>query len=509
MAQEISKALSIDRERAMEIADQPQGPTLPAINRKWNLYGAGLDNLGQRGRPETEPLRSPGADEILVRHDACGICYSDIKIVALGGDHPRLVGRDLTSDPVVIGHEVALTVVSVGEHYAGRFHPGERYIVQADIFYRGQGMSYGYRLPGGMSQYGFVGREVIEGDEGCYLLPISDATGAIAGALVEPWACVDAAYRPAARPARPEDATVTVSGHPAPEAVEKAIADLSKRALVYVDVNAPLSRPVAVDIGRIHYDGHLYVGPRPNERRDLRAGGTVWFLGAAGPMGQMHVQRALQLPDPPRRIVATDRSAERLAAMHERFAGMAGDSGVTLDLIDVHDGEPDYAAFAPDGFDDIVVLVPSAVAVEQAFPHLADGGVLNIFAGIQRGVTARLPIWEIATRNVRIVGTTGSSLADMAHTRDRMEAGLLDTTASLAAVGGLDALKDGLEAVRDGRFPGKTVILPHVADLPLTALADLKNVRPAAYQKLRDGRYWTSEAEAELMRPTAPAGRNE
>jgi hypothetical protein len=45
-----------------------------------------------------------------------------------------------------------------------------------------------------MSQYGLIGPEVLKGDEGCYLLPIKDETGHAEAALVEPWACVEAAY---------------------------------------------------------------------------------------------------------------------------------------------------------------------------------------------------------------------------------------------------------------------------------------------------------------------------
>ncbi|MBC7804881.1 MAG: alcohol dehydrogenase catalytic domain-containing protein, partial [Akkermansiaceae bacterium] len=166
----------------------------PTETKRWHLYGAGLENVGKNGEPETVPLPEPGPDEILVRHDAVGICYSDIKIVNLGADHPRLVGRDLVKEPVVMGHEVALTVVKAGVNVAEKFHAGERFIVQADVYYKGKNLAYGYALSGGMAQYGIVGPEVLEGDEGCYLLPIEDETGYAEAALVEPWACVEAAY---------------------------------------------------------------------------------------------------------------------------------------------------------------------------------------------------------------------------------------------------------------------------------------------------------------------------
>jgi hypothetical protein len=69
---------------------QTAAPFLPAWYRRWHLYGAGLENVGdpEQHQAETLPLPQPGPDEILVRHDACGICYSDIKIIALGRTTP-------------------------------------------------------------------------------------------------------------------------------------------------------------------------------------------------------------------------------------------------------------------------------------------------------------------------------------------------------------------------------------------------------------------------------------
>ena len=63
---------------------------LPERNRLWPLYGAGLENLGEGGRPIEVPMPSFGPDELLVRHDACGLCFSDIKVIRLGPDHPRI-----------------------------------------------------------------------------------------------------------------------------------------------------------------------------------------------------------------------------------------------------------------------------------------------------------------------------------------------------------------------------------------------------------------------------------
>mgnify|MGYP003521212490 CR=1 FL=1 len=52
----------------------------------------------------------------------------------------------------------------------------------------------GYVLSGGLAEYSIIPKEMIFGDEGCYLLPIQPDAGYAETALVEPWACVVAAY---------------------------------------------------------------------------------------------------------------------------------------------------------------------------------------------------------------------------------------------------------------------------------------------------------------------------
>src|SRR5438445_7161607 len=116
---------------------------------RWELYGAGLENLGHEDAPLRRDVPRPGPGELLVRVDACGICFSDIKIINLGGRHPRLQGRDLALDPVVMGHEVSVTVVAAGAGVPPPFAPGQRAIIQADIYAGGINKAFGYRIAGG------------------------------------------------------------------------------------------------------------------------------------------------------------------------------------------------------------------------------------------------------------------------------------------------------------------------------------------------------------------------
>ena len=98
-----------DKLTAYQSANTP----LPGSSRQWPLYGEGFDNLGADGQMIEVVLPQPGPDQMLVRHDAVGICFSDVKVIRSGENHPRIY-RNMADDPVVLGHEVALTVVSRG-----------------------------------------------------------------------------------------------------------------------------------------------------------------------------------------------------------------------------------------------------------------------------------------------------------------------------------------------------------------------------------------------------------
>ena len=108
---------------------------------------------------------------------------SDIKVLTQGNQHPRILGRDMEREPVILGHEASVTVVAVGENRRGQFRPGDRFIVQADVHYKGKNVAYGYQLPGALEQFGVIPKEMIDGDEGCYLLPVKPETGYAEAAL--------------------------------------------------------------------------------------------------------------------------------------------------------------------------------------------------------------------------------------------------------------------------------------------------------------------------------------
>ena len=105
---------------------------------------------------------------------------------------------------------------------------------------------------------------------------------------------------------------------------------IARRGTLNLVGTAALDGLVDTDVGRLHYDYIAFLGGRgpdiaaaygeARNRCDLHPKGTAVFVGAGGPMGQMHVQRAIELPDGPRRIIATEVSDERLKTLQDRLS---------------------------------------------------------------------------------------------------------------------------------------------------------------------------------------------
>src|SRR6266508_2803284 len=187
---------------------------LPEKSWAWNLYGAGLENLGHTGQPEPFSIPEPNDDQLLVRIDSVSVCFSDVKILKQGGSHPKLYNRNLAVDATRLGHEVSLTIVKVGKNLQDKYKPGQRLAVQPDIYQQGKSTDYCYTVPGGMVQFHLIGDEVLKTDAGACLLPLEDDMGYAESSLLEPWGCVMAAYTQRRRLSLKPGGTVWVVGQP-------------------------------------------------------------------------------------------------------------------------------------------------------------------------------------------------------------------------------------------------------------------------------------------------------
>ena len=540
-------------------------------NIAWRLYGAGLEAL----RRDEIAVPEPGPNEILIRIDAVGLCFSDIKIIRAGASHPKLWWKNLDEHPLIPGHEVACTVVRAGKNVPAAFaEPGSRYLIQCDIYINGRSCAFGYGMDGAYVQYGIIDERVWRGEGRSYLLPFREELSAVATALIEPWSCVRGAYRlkyrnaPVAggrvlivapracdekytagellRAAKPAEVAVLGFSDAAVEALESELGVPCRRLAAlpagetFDDIfccdlaDAELTGKAAelaarfgmvnfvgrvpegfcrIDVGALHYQNRYYQGTtgrdlsapyRAAKRNTLKPGGAAWFPGGAGAMGQMHVELAVTAAEPPAKIMVTDLDERRIEHLKTRLAERAAKRGIEFSIVNPAKlSEAEYERilrdFAPDGFDDVVVLVPHAGVVSFAAKFLNAGALVNMFAGIPAGEAAELSVRDIAERQVRYIGSSGSTFDDMADTLRAAADGEFQPVAALAAVGGMNALKQGLEAVASAGFCGKTAILPQCPDLPLTELDKLGELDPELPGTLdRSGNY-TRETEKMLL----------
>jgi len=556
---------------------------IPNESLGWNLYGAGFENMGKNGQPEVIPVTEPADDQLMVRIDSVGICFSDLKIIKQGRNHPKLYNRDMTIEPTRLGHEVSLTIIKVGKNLANRYHAGQRLAVQPDIYQQGKSTAYGYTVPGGLIGYHLIGPEVLITDEGACLLPVEDEMGYAESSLLEPWGCVMAAYTQRRR-LTPKDggmmwivgqpgdtaeylsslafapATIVLSDVPASvkqiatntgatiiernglalgdyEALSKEISGsgfddiivlhpasasavaeiarhIARRGTCNLVGTQPLDGLVEVDLGRLHYDYIALIGTNgldiaasygeARNRCELRPGGTAVFVGAGGPMGQMHVQRSLEKPDGPKLVIATEISDERLQTLDEMFSPLAKEHDRTIlffNPVTSKQSLHDFVMQATNGqgADDVVVSVPVAKLMEEADTVMKPDGMLVLFAGVPNGTMGKVQLSNVYLSNAQYTGTSGLTMDDQKLVMDRRLSGTLSPGRSVAAIGGLNTAAEGLQAVMDGRFPGKVVIFPQIEDLPLMGLKELSEKLPEVAAKLGENHIWTNEAEEALI----------
>jgi L-sorbose 1-phosphate reductase len=302
-----------------------------------------------------------------------------------------------------------------------------------------------------------------------------------------------------------------------PDIVEKVSPKLDRFGILALIADEPMTRKVSTDVGRIHYQRWLYVGGTDPDvalaysktplRSALKKGGKTLYVGSGGPIGRMHVQRAIQFPDPPAVIVCTDVSDLRLNDLYISFKDEAKKKGIDFICLNPTNKDAYAAGMAPfmqDKFDDVIVLAPVAPVIADSATYLAKAGVMNVFAGVGRGTMVNLDLSEVYLKNIRVIGHSGSELEDMQLTLEKVLSGELETNRAIAAIGSLSAGKDGLQAVKDTTYPGKIVLYNHIKEMPLTSLPEFKEKFPTVYAKFRNGREWTNEAEIEFLQIMLP-----
>lgn len=264
-----------------------------------------------------------------------------------------------------------------------------------------------------------------------------------------------------------------------------------------------IGAPVSVGVGRVHYAGTRWIGTCTNRASEayrevpatgeLRGGDRVVIVGAGGPMGQMHVLRAVCSGFPGLRVTGTDVDGARLAALARKAAPLARTRGVDLRLVDTRT-EP-----VPTGATYFALMAPVGSLVAEAIRQAGRGARINIFAGIPAAARQDLDLDLYLERGCYMFGTSGSLIRDMKAVLSKVESGLLDTNLSVDAVAGMAGAVDGLTAVENRTMAGKIIVYPALHELPLIPLSELGSRLPPVAARLSNG-LWTREAEMELLR---------
>lgn len=544
----------------------------PATQHAIQFVGA--DQVVHNPAKEMYPL---GPTQLLLKSEACGICFSDTKLLHAFTNHPRksavLAGMDADAlagipsyrpgdVPVVPGHEPVGRIVAVGS--AVQHHTvGERVLVETDYRHlptASSNAAFGYNFEGALQEYVVLDeRMIMDPDTGeRFLIPVSEGPSASAIALIEPWACVEAAYawgerqhlldggrmlvvvEPGRRVvglaelvAAHTPGSVRVVGATDPESVGAPItmAELDALAgpsfddIVYFGSDAatiqklgpllkpfgvidlvlgatPIGAPVPVDVGRVHYDLIRYVGT----------------TGESASEGYAKIPAQCELREGD--TVAIVGAAGPMGLMHTIRTAVSGVPGIRLDAVDVDDARLAHleSVLAPvaaaqgvpvsvrnsrtaplePGYSYVAVMVPAPALIAQAVELAGEAGIVNAFAGFAIGTMAPIDLDAVATRGVYMVGTSGSRIQDMKAMLAKVESGQLDTNVSLWAVTGMAGVADALESVNNRTSGGKIMVYPMLHDLGLTRLDELAERLPAVAAAMEDGR-WTRAAEEALL----------
>lgn len=285
--------------------------------------------------------------------------------------------------------------------------------------------------------------------------------------------------------------------------VENLFAKLAPHGLFNIVLcGGSFSRPVKIPVGRIHYGGVRIIGTSgtsPSESMgyipesgEIRAGDKINIIGAAGPMGLMHVIRNICNEIGGQKIYAGDIDNSRIKRLNKIAAPFAKQNKIEYKTYNSKREKIDMP------FDYTILMIPAPEMVCEVIMSSAVKGIINIFAGITANVCAEIDLNSYIKKQLYFIGTSGSTIDDMKAVLKRVESGKLDTNASVAAICGLDGAIDGIRAVENRSVAGKIIVYPACRGLGLITLEDLDKKMPDVFAMLNNG-LWTEQAEQKLL----------
>lgn len=393
-------------------------------------------------------------DEILAHIISDSVCMSSYKAAVQGPDHKR-VPKDIAENPIIVGHEFCGEILEVGAKWQHKFRPGQRFAIQPALNYKGSLAAPGYSYPyiGGAATYIIIPNEVMEMN--C-LLPYN-GEAFFHGSLAEPMSCI---------------------------------------------------------VGAFHAQYHTKSGSYIHEM-EIVEGGNMAILAGAGPMGLGAIDYAIHRERKPKLLVVTDINQERL----DRAASIytveeAAKNGVKLVYLNTNnaDNPLEYimSLTGGHGYDDVFVFAPVRAVVEMGDKMLARDGCLNFFAGpTDPNFTANLNFYNVHYNSTHIVGTSGGNTDDLIESLQLMESGIIDPSAMITHVGGLNSVVE--TTLNLPNIPGGKKLIYTNIEMELTAIDDFaeKGKTDPLFAELakivaNNNGLWCVEAEMYLLKHAKP-----
>jgi len=288
-----------------------------------------------------------------------------------------------------------------------------------------------------------------------------------------------------------------------PQIVESLFAKVASNGLLNIVLcGGSLGRKIDCAVSRVHYGGIRIVGTKGSNPAaamkyiptsgEIRKADKINVVGAAGPMGAMHIIRDICQGVEDVTIFAGDLDDNRLAKLNTLAKPLAEKNKVSYNFYNPSKNKPQ------EKFDYTVLMAPVGALVAQAVEQADAGGIINIFAGIPAHVTAPIDLDTYIEKQLYFIGTSGSTLEDMKIVLDKLQSGKLDTDLCVAAVCGLDGAIEGIRAIENHSIPGKIVVYPKCKGLGLVTLQQLAERIPQAAKYLAKG-FWCAKAEKALL----------
>jgi threonine dehydrogenase-like Zn-dependent dehydrogenase len=205
-------------------------------------------------------------------------------------------------------------------------------------------------------------------------------------------------------------------------------------------------------------------------------------------MGMMHTIRSICSDVEGVSVFADDLDQDRLRALTKVAAPLARQNKVQYRASDA-------AGKNAGAFDYTVLMVPSPALVGDTVSSTAQGGVINIFAGIPATVSAGIDLDAYIDKRLYFIGTSGSVLEDMKTVLSKVQSGRLDTNVCVGAVSGLAGAAEGIRAVESRSIAGKIVVYPARQQVGLAKIEDMPKQMPQVAKYLADDGLWNKQAE--------------